>query len=683
MELLYIWIEEYECFKETEFNFSDKFKFCYRPKEVTLICNKGMNSSLGFWGEQITNLSVIVGDNGAGKTTLLKRIIDCISYEGNYLEKSCFFVFFDKESSNIKIFVNGNFIHKLHIENNIIDLGEPEIFPYSYMNTIGNERDKGNSVPELLKNKLIYLQNVLDINDYLHEKNGQIYDFSIGGLIRHDYKNNVESGHIELSSDKLVNFFNNEIYRQLDFVQSYKTNNSENILPFEMPNKLQVSFVDNKHYMKDICEQLKRYADIESENLTPYKQNFYKKVDKLVYMINEKLHQNSKQTWCDLMVNSLVLNVIKEIAMSPIVPERREVELFSFFKAYETLNENENEDILSFCTSFFNEVEKDLSRKNSLYAERLEPYKDFVEWLNRNYERLNLYFSKTELGLINHLSFSIQMEKNNREIFEEFFVFYRRTCTSFYYLNFSWGLSSGENNLLSLYARLYSALKSKIDGSRGVEVVNNFSIGETKCNNILLLIDEADLSYHPEWQRLFIHSLILFLPSIFKDCDLQIILTTHSPIILSDVPKSNVIYLQQRKNDSKNLHKETFGQNIYTLFNDAFFLKESEEKFVLGKFAEEKIRKASKFLESIIVEKSNLNIFKYNDLEMDDAKRIISFIGEPIIKSALQEKLKKASDILQENNSKSEELSEIIGKYDKLSYEEQKELIKYIVQKEV
>ncbi len=682
MELLYIWIENYRCFKKTEFNFSDKFKFCYDPKEVTLTWSKGMNSSLGLWGKHITNLSVIVGDNGAGKTTILKCIIDCISYGGNCIDNNCFFVFLDKESSKIKIFTNGDFIHKLRVSTN---LDEFEIFPYSYMISIGDERDRGNSMFELRKNKIIYIQNVLDINDYLHEKRGQIYDFSIGGLIRHDYKNNVEKGHIESSHDKLINFSNNEIYRQLDFVQSYKANNSENIVPFEMPNNLQVSFVDNSYYMKHICEELKKYADTDSENFMKYKRIYHEKVDKLVYMINEKtnkIQRDRKQIWCALMVNNLILNALSKIAVSPTVPGRRDNELFSFFKAYEILNKNENESILSFCSSFFHEVEKDLIRNKSSCNKWLEPYKEFVKWLKENYEIINFDFSEVVSELKNYSYFLISMRQNNREIFEQFFAFYRRTCMSFYYLNFSWGLSSGENNLLSLYARLYSALKSKIDGSRGEEVVNNFPEGETKCNNILVLIDEADLSFHPEWQRSFIHSLILFLPSIFKGCDLQIILTTHSPIILSDVPKGSVIYLKQGENDSDNFHKETFGQNIYTLFDDAFFLKESEEKSVLGKFAEEKIKNVNKFLKSIIEGNSNLSISERNN-GMNEAKRIISFIGEPIIKTALQDKLKIASDILQANTRKSEELLELMKKYDILSSEDQKELIKYIIQKEV
>ena len=183
---------------------------------------------------------------------------------------------------------------------------------------------------------------------------------------------------------------------------------------------------------------------------------------------------------------------MKEIALSPVGLDDREGELRCFFKAYEA--SNKSDDILSFCDSFFTQVEKELDIKKSLYTNWLAPYKEFIDWLNRNYKKINFDFSEVNMNLLNNSYFLVDINEANRKLFDEFFDLYRRTCRQFYYLNFSWGLSSGENNLLSLYSRLFSTLKIKTDGSRGDELINNFSTGEIKCNNILLLIDEADLS---------------------------------------------------------------------------------------------------------------------------------------------------------------------------------------------
>ena len=119
-------------------------------------------------------------------------------------------------------------------------------------------------------------------------------------------------------------------------------------------------------------------------------------------------------------------------------------------------------------------------------------------------------------------------------------------------LSFSWdGLSSGEMSILNLLGRLYS----------GKKIYGNIP-------NKLLLIDEVDLGLHPEWQRLWISDVLPLISEILcsDDQEFQVIITTHSPIILSDILNQDIIYLGDGE-----LQEKTFGQNIYTLFNNSFF----------------------------------------------------------------------------------------------------------------
>ena len=60
-------------------------------------------------------------------------------------------------------------------------------------------------------------------------------------------------------------------------------------------------------------------------------------------------------------------------------------------------------------------------------------------------------------------------------------------------------------------------------------------------------------------------------------CQYQIVLSTHSPLLLGDMPQHNVIYL--RTNDETGITEvdnsgrlETFGQNIHLILRDSFFL---------------------------------------------------------------------------------------------------------------
>jgi predicted ATP-binding protein involved in virulence len=55
----------------------------------------------------------------------------------------------------------------------------------------------------------------------------------------------------------------------------------------------------------------------------------------------------------------------------------------------------------------------------------------------------------------------------------------------------------------------------------------------------LVLVDEIDLHLHPEWQREIVRSLIATFPG------LQFVLTTHSPIVLTEVERLSVIDLDR------------------------------------------------------------------------------------------------------------------------------------------
>ena len=111
---------------------------------------------------------------------------------------------------------------------------------------------------------------------------------------------------------------------------------------------------------------------------------------------------------------------------------------------------------------------------------------------------------------------------------------------------------------------------------------------------INILLDEIDLGLHPQWQKKFLNLIL----NIFKNYSikLNIILTSHSTFILSDLPKENIIFLEKGKQvypfeDGK----QTFGANIHTLLSHGFFMKEG----LMGEFAKEKIQSIINYYEEI------------------------------------------------------------------------------------
>lgn len=175
-------------------------------------------------------------------------------------------------------------------------------------------------------------------------------------------------------------------------------------------------------------------------------------------------------------------------------------------------------------------------------------------------------------------------------------------------------LSSGENAMLNFYSILYEFIK----GVDQKEIHKNY----------ILLLDEADLGYHPEWKKKFVNSIVKSLPLFFKfenhHSKIQIIFTTHDPLTLSDIPKQNVLFLDKNSEGItfiNNESKETFGANIHDLLADSFFISDG----LIGDFAKEKIDRTILWLRHKIL---------YKELEELDEKN-------SILKESLQQKLNK------------------------------------------
>jgi hypothetical protein len=174
-------------------------------------------------------------------------------------------------------------------------------------------------------------------------------------------------------------------------------------------------------------------------------------------------------------------------------------------------------------------------------------------------------------------------------------------------------ISSGEYSMLILLGRLNSILDNE----------------NAKSKTILLLIDEAELGLHPQWQKNFISNLLDFINKRFVKHNLQIVLTSHSPFILSDIPKHCVILLDKNESNvvvTKGLAKShnTFGTNIHELFTDSFFLQDG----LMGEFSRKKI---NELINSI--NKAG------KDIDFESYQKKINIIGEPFLRNKITELL--------------------------------------------
>ncbi|WP_145414649.1 AAA family ATPase [Paenibacillus xylanexedens] len=152
--------------------------------------------------------------------------------------------------------------------------------------------------------------------------------------------------------------------------------------------------------------------------------------------------------------------------------------------------------------------------------------------------------------------------------------------------------SSGQHAKFSFLSKLYWFLEGHGKYSKTLEdLVKNklFSDDEAlqEGETALLFIDEGELFYHPEWQRNYIKILLDLIHASKTESKIQIVITTNSPFIISDVLSEDISYLS--KEDTK--FDQTFGQNIHKLLTHNFFMN-----YTIGEFSREFIVDVSELL---------------------------------------------------------------------------------------
>lgn len=208
--------------------------------------------------------------------------------------------------------------------------------------------------------------------------------------------------------------------------------------------------------------------------------------------------------------------------------------------------------------------------------------------------------------------------------------------------------SSGQYAKFSFLAKLYWFLEGcqkEIERYRKITDVNIFSSEDAllKDETALIFIDEGELYYHPEWQRRYVKTMLEMIDRRMDRVKVQIIVTTNSPFLLSDVRRDDVTYLVK---DSGKKGKEDFGytlgQNIHALLKKNFFME-----YTIGEYARELIENIMLCLTG----KKDIKELtgRYFDQVEDDytaCRILIEQIGEPVYRHNL-EKLLNESELIE------------------------------------
>ena len=585
MELLYIYIwNDKRNIKGCEYNFSPNYRFSYQPETKTFYMEERSSLPNNWFGDNIHNITAIVGKNGAGKTNLLDCIIKALcGQEGGFI----FYKYNNLIYSNIPNQVNDyNFDFKVE---RFDRFGSPlnsefkehvnDTFVVFYSPTIDRS----------LSNK--------------HSHYSKFRDLSNSYILRQPLSRLTQTPE----------------YAQISDVDIMQTNDIFKLLLF---------FIYSHEYKHSVFESIKLPE--------------YFELKLLYYSDQEPQHPTYKVLSSDVPTEKFKARLKKFILTQIFLLERNYPESWDNETTFEevllSLNNGEN-----YRPNIFDTLCQLYDSGDIIYKEELTGLrKGYYEFKCKirigaiSQELINaLYCYYNFIPMAPYASFgTMQSNISNAQVV------------------INYGMSSGERALYTFFSRLIGEIFGK-QGEIHHAAINKI-IHDNKYDGktIIILLDEPDLQLHPEWQQKFIDMLLQLLWLYFPKVKFQIIITTHSPILLSDIPKNNVIFIDKNFDGSSRVcnevdFNETFAANIHSLYNNSFFL----DGIPIGCFAKRKVEE--------LYDKIN------NDVLSDNIIEDIYRIGEPIIRGVLL----KLYDEKRKSSKKSERIKMLKKELSKLEEE--------------
>ena len=184
--------------------------------------------------------------------------------------------------------------------------------------------------------------------------------------------------------------------------------------------------------------------------------------------------------------------------------------------------------------------------------------------------------------------------------------------------------------------------------------------------HVHIVLEEIELYFHPEMQQSFVRYLLDGIHAINLEHlkSIHFTLVTHSPYVLSDIPRTNILVLKDIGVPAEYKSLKTFGANIHDMLSTNFFLSAGaigsyaqwEIKHLAAclrihqwaknadgdysNYAEVKDGEAFDFMERyMIVNKNHKKFFEYDwfneELGAHHLKERIDLIDEPVLRNAL------------------------------------------------
>jgi predicted ATP-dependent endonuclease of OLD family len=570
MEILYFWIEDYKNLKDISVNLGGELLFNYADYKLDIRANEMYIDNFFKIPNLETENDLIVKNVTAivGENgTGKSTILDFL------IELLCY-----EENLDSNYFIVYKFNSNLYYDCRLNpSRKELEINNFTEV----NYEVKKKKIRSISDKKVLFFSNIFDARAA-----------KIGEQDKYESLLNLSTNYLSSNSNTENNlkFLNEEFTRQIYFVKKFI-----NILDLKrfinIPDfvKIEIKMFDIErfdHNFRDVLDVLEEIGIpvllsglLEDE----FEYNFHKTL-----IISALIDIGEFISALDNNLYNSFISAVENFAYH-----------VSEFQEYNTVG-------MHYLQDLKDHIEDEVS--NNSQSEILKKYINEID--KRIESRINLLKVLDSLDYESLSPYTIKV-KTESEVLRDFLEYYNNISMRYAFLDFIWTeLSSGEYALLSLFSRFYS-------------------VREHLGKHNIILIDEGDLYFHPQWQKDWFYHFLRIINLIYSGTEIQLILTTHSPFVLSDIPNYNVIFLEKTQRGNSKVSngleggQRTFAANIHSLFTNSFFINGG----LCGLFAKQKINSLVDELLSSPPEKVRKN-----------EKRIrntIDIIGEPIVKKKL------------------------------------------------
>ncbi|WP_421191088.1 AAA family ATPase [Aeromonas jandaei] len=510
MKLVYIYIEDHNVLKQIGIKFSSSHQINHNKKEINISYNHAPLDY--YYGIQST---AVIGKNGTGKSTLLDFI------ESSYYttDSSGFFIWFDNEQC---------IYHICQVNYELNEIKFSCDFPLKinsdYKTFISKHKIRLIKSNNLSGNEFSTISKKSRKNSFSH-------DLSLA-----QYKSGSASK-LAIRISRLMHFFHNS---------AWVLHQKDIDIKFEFLFK-----PSSTTYLKNIL--LKNPYMLSSgemsrlEHMTKPRPVFLADsiADPQISLFNELIRAN-------------LLSILRHATKRPQFSGKLQSLLFSkLLIGYVTgtINISDPHDINDIVLN--SELYKDINLKGIVNIDAMMVSKHFHDVINIIRKISDLITTNTDhIDMVEQNKFTLNQPRVVVELMLLISELPSNVVSNF---NYGWqGFSTGEFAKLNIFSELYYYIND---------------MKRSKSESHLIVMDEVDLYLHPDWQREFLSDTLSFISSEYPAEQVQLILTSHSPIIIGDFLPDDIVSLQREPGLPPQITESFgFGTQILQLYLDGMHL---------------------------------------------------------------------------------------------------------------